>query len=86
LTYLIIGKKKANLVLTPIFDVSENFGWSIIHGLLIIQMYINKEYDGIYKRQEGTIQQVLGGLEKTLYEFLDLNVCKFVICLLFYHN
>jgi len=61
-------EKKANLVLTPIFDVSENFGWSIIHGLLIIQMYINKEYDGIHKRQEGTIQQVLGGLEKTLYK------------------
>jgi hypothetical protein len=27
-----MGEKKANLVLTPIFDVSENFEWSIIHG------------------------------------------------------
>lgn len=31
---------------------------------LIIQISINKEYDGIHKRQEGTIQHVLGGLEK----------------------
>ncbi len=31
---------------------------------LMIQMYINKEYDGIHKRQEGTIQHVLNELEK----------------------
>jgi len=47
-------------------------------------MYINKKYDGIHKRQEGTIQHVLGGLEKNIIQvsFLDLNVCEFFICLI----
>jgi hypothetical protein len=30
---------------------------------LMMQMYVNKEYNGIHKRREGPIQHVLDGFE-----------------------